>query len=365
MVICKYFLKGNCKFGKNCKNEHPQQGFGSTPFTERSSWRDSFQSSNQRDYFSNASGGNRGNNFGGRGGRNPFSESRSSTSSFYRNQPRQDAMDTSYMEENVRGRGHVGFQRGRGRGSHGRLEERRVDGAWDVANAAGDKLQVSWPFTSYGLEYGPNIIDGDISFEELRAEAYAAASQGVPLAQIVERERSLAEQYQQKQLSMLHSSNASQQTNHVTGIVAKDPFQNTDGMGSNNLMNFGGMSSFSVGNFAPMGYSNLSQDLSNKNKNDSTQPNGVTGMDVAGSVSNSVGPQKTDAFSSSFSSLVSTIQQQPHPQEQPLEQWKTQTEMSKGTDATEISEVDKEQYLAASFTLGKVPELPPSDNFIQ
>ncbi|EXJ94685.1 hypothetical protein A1O1_03082 [Capronia coronata CBS 617.96] len=27
MVVCKYFLNGNCKFGSNCRNEHPGAGF--------------------------------------------------------------------------------------------------------------------------------------------------------------------------------------------------------------------------------------------------------------------------------------------------------------------------------------------------
>ncbi|KAJ4962386.1 hypothetical protein NE237_022325 [Protea cynaroides] len=49
-----------------------------------------------------------------------------------------------------------------------------------------------WKLTCYGhYKYGPCDIVGDISYEELRAEAYKDAKQGLGLQSIVERERNL------------------------------------------------------------------------------------------------------------------------------------------------------------------------------
>ncbi|XP_042508997.1 zinc finger CCCH domain-containing protein 46 [Macadamia integrifolia] len=55
-----------------------------------------------------------------------------------------------------------------------------------------DNERPLWKLTCYGhSKYGPCDIVGDISYEELRAEAYKDAKQGLSLQSIVERERNL------------------------------------------------------------------------------------------------------------------------------------------------------------------------------
>ncbi|XP_022298978.2 uncharacterized protein LOC111107607 [Crassostrea virginica] len=60
MVICKFFMQGNCRYGDNCKFEHPQGGNSGYAYAA------------QRQLFGGGGGGSRFGGGGGGGGNNPF-----------------------------------------------------------------------------------------------------------------------------------------------------------------------------------------------------------------------------------------------------------------------------------------------------
>ncbi|EME27712.1 zinc finger (CCCH-type) family protein isoform 1 [Galdieria sulphuraria] len=228
MVVCKYFLRGNCKFGRNCKNEHPMQNSsqGSFGFSKKGpgEWSDPFQARKVQSPFSNSFGNFKSKDYVGQGmSQDPFrSSSKASGNGFYRHQRSNVAMDVSSFNEDARGRGRVTYQRGRGRASY-QEHALQNSGNW-TKEADNDWMEVSWPFTCYGIEENPNILDGDISFEELRTEAYAAALQGIGLNEIVQRERDLATEYRNRHPSQFSKT---ANPNIATGIVPKDPFGRT------------------------------------------------------------------------------------------------------------------------------------------
>ncbi|GJQ10926.1 hypothetical protein GpartN1_g2717.t1 [Galdieria partita] len=357
MVVCKYFLRGNCKFGRNCKNEHPLQNAsqGSFGFSKKGpgEWNDPFQTRTSPSSFSNSFGNYKRNDFGQGVSSEPFrSFTKPSGNGFYRPQRSVVAMDVSGSNEDARGRGRVSYHRGRGRANYPENTLQR-SGNW-TKEAESDAMEVSWPFTCYGLEGNPNIFEGDISFEELRAEAYAAALQGIGLNEIVQRERDLAAEYRNRQ-STLFSNSASRNTT-TTGTNPKDPFGRTTSVNSNshpfqaantfgsNMNNQGGMSIFSAPHSSQNnGYSTMFQDFPQRNENANMS-------------------SQTEQFSH-FANTTEQMKQQTLPES--THEITVNIDSSLEQNDTKLSQEDMQHYRASLFQLGNVPERAPSKELVE
>jgi len=298
------------------------------------------------------------NSFGNRSGKptsqDPFRSFKSSGNGFYRNQRNNVAMDIASSNDDARGRGRVAYHRGRGRANY---QDSRFHSSepnrW--TNQQQPMEEVSWPFSCYGLEYQPNTVDGDISFEEWRAEAYAAALQGVGLNEIVQRERALAAEYRNRQ-PKLHSK-----TDNVIPNTPSSPFGTTTtpfGPSSNpnpfqsnsfvsNRNSQGGMSVFSVIPSTNSGYSNnVFQDFPRHNEN----------LGKFSSDETNSNPSNLEWKPSDIDALSNRVE------DKTITTTTTTTggqESNNAEQAINYSLQDMEQFRAVQFQLGNVPEMAP------
>eukprot|EP00897_Mesotaenium_endlicherianum_P008128 jgi/Mesen1/7343/ME000377S06560 len=173
--VCRDFLRGSCKYGARCKFSHQlpqqqqQQGQG-----QQSRGSQFGQQSRQQQFRGQYDG--RGGGGGGGGTGNRF--------------------------------GPLAGGGGGGASGHGpaRQQGASAPAAAPKDHRCGDARQCqeqiqqdmlnerpsTWLASAYAhWKYLNNDVAGDVSFEEARAEAYVAAQQGIPLANIVQRERAL------------------------------------------------------------------------------------------------------------------------------------------------------------------------------
>lgn len=142
--MCRDFLRGNCRFGSRCKflHEFPQQQRQQPAF--------GVKNQGQHQPLTVGKGGN-----------------------YY-------SPLTSQKKEKTRTplKEHRCTE----------LKECKLQIKEDLEN----EQPVFWSLTCYAHgKYLPNDVDGDVSFEELRAHAYAAGKQGVPFDGVVQNERSM------------------------------------------------------------------------------------------------------------------------------------------------------------------------------
>ncbi|XP_043712134.1 zinc finger CCCH domain-containing protein 46 isoform X2 [Telopea speciosissima] len=177
---CRNFQRGSCHFGENCKYLHVNQqqpkpnpfGFGTGS---------QFQQTNQQQQKSNPFG------FGVQNNSKP--KEASDFGSKYQNQfkPFENkwTRSSSVPAANSTSRQADNQSQASHKCTESELCKRQI--VEDFQNE-----RPLWKLTCYGhSKYGPCDIVGDISYEELRAEAYKDAKQGLSLQSIVERERNL------------------------------------------------------------------------------------------------------------------------------------------------------------------------------
>ncbi|KAK4533622.1 hypothetical protein CCYA_CCYA18G4504 [Cyanidiococcus yangmingshanensis] len=187
MVVCRYYLLGNCKFGDRCRFEHPpglegsgarqRSGAASSNAAEPSSARIQRQANSSQDAMVDHTTLSQGAAAGGFMSAPGGSWGVSGPNSFG-------------MVPAGPSTGRVGpaTVQGTGRGAGNR---KSLWEWWLEGHQAG-----VWPFSCYGNTYAKNALRGvDVSFEELRADAYAAVQfQGASIEQVEAQEASRVQQ---------------------------------------------------------------------------------------------------------------------------------------------------------------------------
>ncbi|PIK43341.1 putative nucleoporin-like protein 2 [Apostichopus japonicus] len=166
MVVCRFFLKGTCKFGDRCRNEHPRNTSEYNAYPSQPNWQ---QGGNQYHPRSQDT-------FQGRGsGHQSYYNQGNSSGTAFGNQNRFAALSDDYQANNKgKGSGPGGF--GDGGNDEPRpgeiLESIKRDAEeWDVSKM--------WPYSCYRPSRAQGDVPGlqDLSPEELRLEAYIAAKE--------------------------------------------------------------------------------------------------------------------------------------------------------------------------------------------
>jgi len=207
MVVCRYYLQGNCKFGDRCRYEHPP-GLGGRasrqqvgPGMPAASGQAGFPASGLPTAGTPAAGGGTWpavtpNAFNMSGGA-PYGVNDSAR-----------APDRGAGSETNQGAGRGNNQR------------KTLWDWWREGHESG-----VWPLSCYGNTYAKSSVKGvDVSFEELRADAYAAVHfQGASLAQIGAQEASRVHQALETAQQMLQRQAHRQASRTMQGMSTAPP----------------------------------------------------------------------------------------------------------------------------------------------
>ncbi|KAJ2631726.1 hypothetical protein H4R22_001781 [Coemansia sp. RSA 1290] len=363
MPVCQYFLQGRCSFGDRCRNEHPQNrpsGFGQS---------------------SQLFGGQGGNRFGALSGSGNAFKQTSAFGSFASNTKKPAGKDKTLT---------------------GDLLKRDI----------GDRPL--WRFSVYGPIGGkPNMLSGtDISPEEMQLDFKMAEASG-NVAMCQQKYAQLDAEMDQKLNNVVQNADSSaQQWERQYGISASQQgggglsafgqtapggsgtFGQTTSGGSSAFGQkssafggttafgqkpsaFGGSSAFGQTSsaFGSSGTSAFGQNTTTSSAfGQSNGPQTAFGGSAFGqSAAGSFGqPKSTSAFggqsaSGGFGQGTSAFGQNTGTQPPSMLLNGTPTQkMSGTTDPTrELSQQDIERYKAAQFTMGQIPEVPPTADLIK
>ncbi|KAI4351480.1 hypothetical protein L6164_005846 [Bauhinia variegata] len=247
-----------------------------------------------------------------------------------------------------------------------------------------------WKLTCYGHnKYAPCDIVGDVSFEELRAAAYADSKQGMSLQSIVERERNLLNSKLLEFENLLHKPytvpvNSSLLTNenpYTRTTQNNDPFTMQLNSSTTNQSHFLGPSANpfsratptndppSVSSFSELGPSlNMNFGSSSLVVNNGPAQPGLFQTQASLSNSNLSVTQSSSASTPAGLSKFpySTTQQAPGNESSfsTMFQSKTDGQLSSNLQVENVS-VDASVWLKQKWNPGEIPEAAPPDEYVR
>ncbi|KAJ8907975.1 hypothetical protein NDN08_008077 [Rhodosorus marinus] len=205
--VCKFWLKGTCNYGANCKFEHPtgaNPGGQSMSNPQNNTMRDgghnAFGNNNNNNAFG-AGRGNSNNTFGAGGGagfgndnnRNGFGFG--STSVGNNSGGKQKSVCRHWLK------GQCKFGPENCKYEHPAAQEELI--LEDLMNGI-----PQWPLSGYGRKNQASVVVGDVSPEELRVSGYAAAFSGATKDAIVESEAQAVQAQKQKFITVVDENKA-------------------------------------------------------------------------------------------------------------------------------------------------------------
>eukprot|EP00181_Compsopogon_caeruleus_P001252 CAMPEP_0184689292 /NCGR_PEP_ID=MMETSP0312-20130426/30571_1 /TAXON_ID=31354 /ORGANISM="Compsopogon coeruleus, Strain SAG 36.94" /LENGTH=424 /DNA_ID=CAMNT_0027146623 /DNA_START=1609 /DNA_END=2883 /DNA_ORIENTATION=- len=164
MVVCQYFLRGRCKFGNHCRDEHPPRpnvsgggsGGWSRPAVPVKVAADPFRTGGGGGGRGGRGGGGRGNGRGGGG-----------SASWTQNASQSGIVPKDPFWQQRGGGASSGNWRGPAGNIDGKLNREDLTSGFP-----------QWPLTCYGRDEEDNLLVGDVSMEEARVRAYHALRSG-------------------------------------------------------------------------------------------------------------------------------------------------------------------------------------------
>mmetsp|Transcript_45411 Transcript_45411/g.176540 ORF Transcript_45411/g.176540 Transcript_45411/m.176540 type:complete len:402 (-) Transcript_45411:1490-2695(-) len=400
MTVCKFYQQGNCKFGEKCRFEHP--GSERNPFGGVANY-DGYDRRAASGGQSRGGGG--GNPFGGQsrggGGGNPFD-----------GQSRGGGGGNPFGSQSKGGGGGnpftSGFGNSGGRRNDGRSTRggggggERVPTEDELRKYLDDTLSKGlWGLTGFGLDNSASVVNGDVSPEELRLQAYVSEKSGRPRIE-VSREENHSIQAQRQRLEGLSSgfgagqhsppsfvhvdfpslfksaaagsiSGSAQPSNAfpVQGEAVQNPQQSAP-FGASNTANVVNAQTSQIGAVFAQAAAGA---VENKPAQNPFQSGGGQGFAETsgrgalagglnqpfGSVSNAFGESTRPAPGG----FQTTQPAQPSTGQQPVAASGGREPGPQTGEQGESSArpVDIQQFQAAEFTLGKVPEVPPAPQY--
>eukprot|EP00189_Rhodosorus_marinus_P007711 CAMPEP_0184753078 /NCGR_PEP_ID=MMETSP0315-20130426/43915_1 /TAXON_ID=101924 /ORGANISM="Rhodosorus marinus, Strain UTEX LB 2760" /LENGTH=430 /DNA_ID=CAMNT_0027232443 /DNA_START=78 /DNA_END=1371 /DNA_ORIENTATION=- len=184
MTVCKFYQRGNCKSGDKCRFEHPgseknQFGGGAN-----------YDGYDRRDAFGGQSRGS--------GGGNPFTSGFGSA---------EGGGPQNAGNRGTSGFGNSGSQRNDGRGGERGPTDNELRKYLDDTLSKG-----LWGLTGFGLDHSASVVNGDLSPEEVRLQAYVSEKSGRPRIEVSREEHDRIQGQRQKLEGLSSGFSASQQS---------------------------------------------------------------------------------------------------------------------------------------------------------
>eukprot|EP00189_Rhodosorus_marinus_P011255 CAMPEP_0184740128 /NCGR_PEP_ID=MMETSP0315-20130426/3113_1 /TAXON_ID=101924 /ORGANISM="Rhodosorus marinus, Strain UTEX LB 2760" /LENGTH=254 /DNA_ID=CAMNT_0027209577 /DNA_START=547 /DNA_END=1311 /DNA_ORIENTATION=- len=185
--VCKFWLKGTCNYGANCKFEHPP---GASPGGQ-----------NMSNPQNNAGRGSSNNTFGAGGGTGFGNDNSKNGFGFGNNNAGNNSggKQKSVCRHWLKGQCKFGPENCKY--DHPAAQEELI--LEDLMNGI-----PQWPLSGYGRKNQASVVIGDISPEELRISGYIAAFSGASKDAIVESEAQAVQAQKQKFMTLVDENKA-------------------------------------------------------------------------------------------------------------------------------------------------------------